>query len=424
MNPQTPARGATHPEMPVEPVAPGVAQILVYVDVITVDRVDPDVAPREIGVDLEGRPRASVFRLILFSLPFHVRVRSFPYRQAKRREPLAPARLSLPPIELLIVHERYCMLLEGRYQWRFHDNDSPNPTFPMTTAPSKPDWSPIETCLTHVGEHLCPNQVVVSLRTAEPPPADAWLPHDPVLQIVLTGQLPTTVHGLKGLDRHVLCPGDMLFCCEETWSMREYHHARSLLSVILSSDGPRYALYERQADDPRNRPPRAWYHGERLPDHIRSLLRCIHETLPLEGTSSQAGPWLIRSLVPLLLDTGRAARAGASSRRGLKGVRLVRQIRDFLVENLHQAPTREQVAKTFALTPDHLGRLMKQHAGVTFNEELTTLRLQRALRLVEDPRLSVKEIAFRSGFGSAAYFIRCFRRRYGCSPGLYRCRGT
>ena len=46
---------APHAEMPVEPVAGGVAQVLVEVDVVPLDLVDDDVAAREFAVNLQLR---------------------------------------------------------------------------------------------------------------------------------------------------------------------------------------------------------------------------------------------------------------------------------------------------------------------------------------------------------------------------------
>lgn len=50
-------------------------------------------------------------------------------------------------------------------------------------------------------------------------------------------------------------------------------------------------------------------------------------------------------------------------------------------------------------------------------------RLQRSLTLLQDPAYqghSIEMIAFNSGFSSAAHFSRCFKKRFGQSPGQVR----
>jgi AraC-like DNA-binding protein len=50
-------------------------------------------------------------------------------------------------------------------------------------------------------------------------------------------------------------------------------------------------------------------------------------------------------------------------------------------------------------------------------------RLERAKEELQNRRLdhlSVSEIAYRSGFGDASHFSRCFRSQFGTPPGAYR----
>ncbi len=55
--------------------------------------------------------------------------------------------------------------------------------------------------------------------------------------------------------------------------------------------------------------------------------------------------------------------------------------------------------------------------GVSFSERVLELRLQRALAmLASGTPLRVSQIAYECGFGTVAYFNRCFRRRFGETP--------
>ncbi|MHB9139896.1 MAG: helix-turn-helix transcriptional regulator, partial [Victivallaceae bacterium] len=48
------------------------------------------------------------------------------------------------------------------------------------------------------------------------------------------------------------------------------------------------------------------------------------------------------------------------------------------------------------------------------------LRMEHALHLLENSRISIKEIACHIGFNTTGYFIRAFTSRYGVTPGAFR----
>ncbi len=63
----------------------------------------------------------------------------------------------------------------------------------------------------------------------------------------------------------------------------------------------------------------------------------------------------------------------------------------------------------------------KTITGLTPETFLLNYRLKHAATLlIEQPHLSVAEIAYQSGFSTAAYFSRCFKKQFGVSPLSYR----
>ena len=68
----------------------------------------------------------------------------------------------------------------------------------------------------------------------------------------------------------------------------------------------------------------------------------------------------------------------------------------------------------------HFQRLFLQEYGITPHQYLQNLRLQRAMQLIsEDTEISVQDIALNLGM-ETNYFIRVFRKAYGCTPGTMR----
>ena len=67
-------------------------------------------------------------------------------------------------------------------------------------------------------------------------------------------------------------------------------------------------------------------------------------------------------------------------------------------------------------SPSGLQRSFKQYYGLSPIKFLIKLRMSRALELLTENKLSVKEIAFSVGFSDEKYFSRAFKHIYGYPP--------
>jgi AraC-like DNA-binding protein len=67
--------------------------------------------------------------------------------------------------------------------------------------------------------------------------------------------------------------------------------------------------------------------------------------------------------------------------------------------------------------------LVLARGGTSFGSALIEARLNRAKALLEDRcfvRISISDIAWRSGFANPSHFARRFRSRFGIAPALFR----
>ena len=80
----------------------------------------------------------------------------------------------------------------------------------------------------------------------------------------------------------------------------------------------------------------------------------------------------------------------------------------------------EAVAKTVHLSPNYFSEYFKKQTGEKFSIFVLRLRVEFAANLLRVSDLSVKEVAFESGFNSAAYFSNTFKSFYNTSPERYR----
>jgi AraC-like DNA-binding protein len=69
---------------------------------------------------------------------------------------------------------------------------------------------------------------------------------------------------------------------------------------------------------------------------------------------------------------------------------------------------------------EHLARLFKRRTGRTVFDHVRAVRIDHAKTLLQDPFLSLTQVAERCGFESLSHFSRSFRQLAGRPPGAYR----
>lgn len=62
---------------------------------------------------------------------------------------------------------------------------------------------------------------------------------------------------------------------------------------------------------------------------------------------------------------------------------------------------------------------IKELTGLSCSEFIRSIRLKRAIQLLEKSDLSVKEIMYMTGFNTASYFSKCFKKQFGVIPSKY-----
>lgn len=78
-------------------------------------------------------------------------------------------------------------------------------------------------------------------------------------------------------------------------------------------------------------------------------------------------------------------------------------------------------AREMGLSRTYLFTKIKGLTGQSPNEFVSTIRLKQAVvKLTENPKASMVDIAYSLGFSSPSYFIKCFKDMYGKTPNMYR----
>jgi AraC-like DNA-binding protein len=82
----------------------------------------------------------------------------------------------------------------------------------------------------------------------------------------------------------------------------------------------------------------------------------------------------------------------------------------FLDDNITEPLTLQQVAAHAHISPSHLRTMFHRQVGSRVLRYQHDRRMQLALELLDQPQLSLREIARRCGYNDVEYFTRLFRR--------------
>ena len=78
-----------------------------------------------------------------------------------------------------------------------------------------------------------------------------------------------------------------------------------------------------------------------------------------------------------------------------------------------------EFSKKLGISKSQLYRKLINLTGQSPNTFLREFRLHKALNLLHNQQGNISEIAFETGFNSAAYFSKCFHEKYGILPSKY-----
>lgn len=80
----------------------------------------------------------------------------------------------------------------------------------------------------------------------------------------------------------------------------------------------------------------------------------------------------------------------------------------------------EALTSELAMSRSAVYSKFKEYTGLSTGEFIRRFRLKRAKNLLETTDISIKEIMYLSGFNTASYFSKCFKKLYGVLPKEYQ----
>lgn len=103
-----------------------------------------------------------------------------------------------------------------------------------------------------------------------------------------------------------------------------------------------------------------------------------------------------------------------------KHQQLIEAVKLYIEQNYTEDIALKTIAAQFKISSGYLGRLFREHEGVSVADYINDIRLKKAEELLLSSDLSVNVIMERSGFFNESSFYKLFRRVYGTTPNNYR----
>lgn len=98
----------------------------------------------------------------------------------------------------------------------------------------------------------------------------------------------------------------------------------------------------------------------------------------------------------------------------------IEKIIKFISENYNQELSLESVSQEVHLASGYISHLFRQRTGQSFLQYLISFRMKKAAELLLETDMKVNQIATKTGYPNASYFIQTFKNTYGCTPAQYR----
>ncbi|WP_168120217.1 AraC family transcriptional regulator [Paenibacillus sp. HB172176] len=165
------------------------------------------------------------------------------------------------------------------------------------------------------------------------------------------------------------------------------------------------------------------------PRHIQVEARHRFELLLellLEISNEESSPWreeeidaLFRMLWFMLLRETAQGNSTDSRHRVLIG-----RVKCILRENGGRRVPNEGIAAQIGLSKEYLSVLFKRYTGTSMKQFTTTVRLDRAMRLLTETTMNVSQVAEALGYANLYLFSKQFKAHFGDPPSKFQWKGS
>lgn len=93
---------------------------------------------------------------------------------------------------------------------------------------------------------------------------------------------------------------------------------------------------------------------------------------------------------------------------------------NYVKQNYAKKITLDEVSKMTYLSKSYFSKMFSDEMGITFSNYITKVRIEKSKQLLLDDTIKLVDVGYLVGFIDQSYFIKCFKKLVGVSPGKYR----
>ncbi|MDF2840101.1 MAG: DNA-binding response regulator [Clostridia bacterium] len=99
---------------------------------------------------------------------------------------------------------------------------------------------------------------------------------------------------------------------------------------------------------------------------------------------------------------------------------IIPKVLKYLSNNYHENITLDDAAKSVNLSYHYFSKIFKDEVGKNFVDYLTELRIEKSMKILENHRISIKEVCHKIGYNDPNYYCKIFKKITGMTPTEYR----
>lgn len=121
-----------------------------------------------------------------------------------------------------------------------------------------------------------------------------------------------------------------------------------------------------------------------------------------------------------ILDLFDKALCYIGEHKNTRGMKQMEEIKAYIAEHFCEAEFKiNDIAGYFYVNYHYLCHSFKKQTGITLNQYITSLRIERAKTLIDQGCRNMTLLAEQVGYGALGYFGKCFKKYTGVSPSKY-----
>ncbi|WP_232016624.1 response regulator [Paenibacillus baekrokdamisoli] len=208
------------------------------------------------------------------------------------------------------------------------------------------------------------------------------------------------------------------------------HAQRGLIGMLEEGNHKEFLQYTGKLFEELTEAPVPRYeHLEYLYTEVIHLLRrhiakaglyippLLEVTKPL-GSLEEMSSWtdMMSSMEQLLLRVSRTTERGSE----LTGEEIIESVKQYVEQHYAENLSLQWVTDCYYIHPNYFSKRFKQVVGISFNDYVTRIRINRSKELLKTTSMRIARISQLVGYDDQNYFCNVFKKVAGLSPTAYR----